>query len=40
MQLIIYDTHIIEGLLVCGSCKKEYQIVKGIPNMVLDDGDI
>jgi uncharacterized protein YbaR (Trm112 family) len=40
MQRILYDTHIVEGCLVCPSCKREYPIVKGIPNMILEDSEI
>lgn len=31
-------THIIEGRLICSSCNREYPIVNGIPNMILNEG--
>ena len=32
------QTHIIEGLLVCPNCSKQYEIKKGVPNMASDKG--
>jgi multifunctional methyltransferase subunit TRM112 len=34
------QTHIVEGKLVCPNCKREYPIVNGIPNMILNESEI
>jgi multifunctional methyltransferase subunit TRM112 len=33
----IIKTHIVEGKLICPNCKREYPIVNGIPNMILNE---
>jgi len=30
----------MEGKLVCPNCKREYPIVNGIPNMILNENEI
>ena len=37
---VLFEYSIDEGLLVCQSCKREYRIFKGIPDMVLKDDEI
>lgn len=32
--------HVVEGALVCTNCGREYPIKDGIPNMLLNDGEI
>ena len=34
---ILFETQIIEGLLICKNCNQEYQIKNGIPNMLLKE---
>ena len=34
------QTHIMEGKLVCMNCKREYPIINGIPNMILNENEI
>ncbi|KAL8444385.1 hypothetical protein Emag_005480 [Eimeria magna] len=40
MQAAVLDFHILEGKLVCPTCKREYAISKGIPNMLLQDDEV
>ncbi|KAL8273590.1 hypothetical protein Esti_002412 [Eimeria stiedai] len=39
MQAAVLDFHILEGKLLCPTCKREYTISKGIPNMLLQDDE-
>ncbi|EGR34278.1 hypothetical protein IMG5_018160 [Ichthyophthirius multifiliis] len=40
LHTIIMETHIITGKLVCPNCQRNYPIVNGIPNMILNDDEI
>ena len=38
--LPLEQLHVVEGALVCTNCGREYPIKDGIPNMLLNDGEI
>lgn len=40
VHLLLLDTHIMEGSLVCGGCKREYSIQQGIPNLRLNEDEV
>jgi uncharacterized protein YbaR (Trm112 family) len=40
MHHCLFEVGVLEGFLVCGNCKREYIINKGIPNLVLNDDEI
>ncbi len=35
--LFVIQTHIMEGKLICANCKREYPVINGIPNMILNE---
>jgi len=37
---IILDFQVLEGKMVCETCKREYPITNGIPNMLLQDDEV
>lgn len=37
---VIYENMIIQGVLICKNCKKEYIINNGVANMVLNDDEV
>ncbi|OEH79398.1 hypothetical protein cyc_07247 [Cyclospora cayetanensis] len=39
LQAAVLDLHILEGALICPTCKREYPVSKGIPNMLLQDDE-
>ncbi|XP_026190038.1 multifunctional methyltransferase subunit TRM112 homolog A-like [Cyclospora cayetanensis] len=40
LQAAVLDLHILEGALICPTCKREYPVSKGIPNMLLQDDEV
>jgi len=40
LHTVLIDTHVIEGQLVCSSCKRSYLIQQGIPNMRLNEDEV
>ena len=37
---LIMDVHVVEGARVCPNCARRYPIAKGIPNMLLAEGEL
>ena len=37
---VLFEVSIIEGLLICNNCGKNYEVRDGVPNMVLDDNEV
>ena len=40
LHTLLMDTHVTEGELVCGGCKRHYKIQQGIPNMRLNEDEV
>jgi len=40
LHSVLNELHIIEGILVCPNCNREYPIDKGIPNMLLSEEEV
>eukprot|EP00397_Hematodinium_sp_SG-2012_P037733 GEMP01040935.1.p1 GENE.GEMP01040935.1~~GEMP01040935.1.p1 ORF type:complete len:146 (+),score=19.80 GEMP01040935.1:44-439(+) len=40
LHFILFDLHIIEGVLVCPESGREFPVEKGIPNMLLHDDEV
>ena len=40
LHTLLLDTHVTEGELVCGGCKRRYKIQQGIPNMRLNEDEV
>ena len=40
LHTLLLDTHVTEGELVCGGCKRHYKIQQGIPNMRLNEDEV
>lgn len=40
VHTLILEVHVTEGALVCGNCQRVYPIVKGIPNMLLNEDEV
>ncbi len=37
---LIFEIHVLDGSLVCPHCGRVYPIIRGIPNMVLNDDEV
>ncbi|KAF0466638.1 hypothetical protein F8M41_026141 [Gigaspora margarita] len=37
LHRILFETHIMQGKMVCSNCSHEYPIKEGIPNMLLNE---
>ena len=40
LHTLLLDTHVTEGELVCGGCKRHYKIQQGILNMRLNEDEV
>ena len=40
LHTLLLDTHVTEGELICGGCKRHYKIQQGIPNMRLNEDEV
>ncbi|MCQ2818378.1 MAG: hypothetical protein MJ252_14015 [archaeon] len=40
MHHVLFEFNIIKGKLICPNCQREYEIIRGIPDMVLTDNEI
>lgn len=40
LQRLLFDIHVVEGMLVCPLCERHYPIRNGIPNMLLNETEV
>ena len=40
LHTLLLDTHVTEGELICGGCKRHYKVQQGIPNMRLNEDEV
>ena len=40
LHTLLLDTHVMEGELECGGCRRRYVIQQGIPNMRLNEDEV
>ncbi|CAG8722709.1 11764_t:CDS:2 [Dentiscutata erythropus] len=40
LHRILFETHIVEGKMICSNCSHEYPIRDGIPNMLLNEEEL
>ncbi|CAG8547516.1 10877_t:CDS:2 [Cetraspora pellucida] len=39
LHRILFETHIVQGKMICANCSHEYPVKDGIPNMLLSEDE-